>query len=949
VASESWTHIAVVKNGTTITGFVNGVLDQTWTGVSTLMTNTNALSIGASAVDGSNAFTGYISDLRIIKGTALYTAAFTPPVQPLTAVTNTSLLTCQTNQPHNNSQFIDSSTLGGVVTRFGNTTQGSFSPYGANWSNYFDGSGDYLTVPSSSNLVLGSGDFCVEMWYYQQANAFAALFSNAVSSGGGDAQFEIQIASSTFYPTLLGWATAFLTSNVASTPNAWNHIAVCRSGTALSMFLNGTRVATTTTSNNFSSTNAFHISRQASGAAGYINGYISNLRVVKGSSVYTPSATTITVPTQPLTAIANTQLLTCQSPGFTDNSPNSFTVTKFGDTSTQKFSPFATVTQTPLSHSVYFDGLGDWLTIPNNTGFAFGSGAFTVEMWVYITGSSGTVANYSNGQSSNSNFAWELYQVNSTTMQFSVFEGATQYASSSTSFSLNTWNHIACVRNNNTLTTYINGVSGATTANVTGVTVTEPASSTLKLCSYGNGSSYVTGYLSNVRVVKGTALYTSNFTPATQPLTAVSGTSLLTCQDAVIRDNSVNNFALTVTGNTVPRRQNPFGSTTSNSQDYSPQTFGGSMYFDNSGDYLALPTSNTYLIGSGDFTIECWVYKRSTTFDTILSYSSSTGLRIFVNSTGGLELWLGATNQWSIGAVVPSNTWNHIAFVRSGTALTGYVNGISLATTTNSTNYNAGTLNIGAEAGGSPWGGYISDFRIIRGQALYTANFVPPVTPLTASINTMLLINGDKSAIVDKSGKFVAETVGDARVSTAIKKYGNSSMYFDGTGDGLQLPITPQVYLGTTYTIEAWIYNAGGLNYQAIFQLCENNTGGFAALNLIKVGTTISAAVRTATLGTESVITGGTLITNTWQHVALSVNAGSARLFLDGTQIGSTTTLPEFPIAKTLFAAVGRFANGYTAADTNSWNGYIDDFRITKGVARYTANFTPPTSTLLTK
>jgi hypothetical protein len=281
-----------------------------------------------------------------------------------------------------------------------------------------------------------------------------------------------------------------------------------------------------------------------------------------------------------------------------------------------------------------------------------------------------------------------------------------------------------------------------------------------------------------------------------------------------------------------------------------------------------------------------------------------------------------------------------------------YVDGVSVATPLTF----SGTLGdatrpayIGSRGGsGNYTSGYMSDVRITK-SAVYTRNFVPPTQPLQTVQNTTLLLNMDKSAISDKSGKVVLETVGDAKVSTAQKKYGTSSLYFDGTGDGLQLPITPQVYLGTTYTIEAWIYSAGGLYYQAIFELCENNTGGFAGLDLIKVGTTIGASVRTTTLGTPVAITGGTLVTNTWQHVALSVNAGSAKLFLDGIQIGSTTTFPEFPIAKTLFAAVGRFANGYTAADTNSWNGYIDDLRITRGYARYTANFTPPAQALLTK
>jgi len=383
--------------------------------------------------------------------------------------------------------------------------------------------------------------------------------------------------------------------------------------------------------------------------------------------------------------------------------------------------------------------------------------------------------------------------------------------------------------------------------------------------------------------------------------------------------------------------------------------FGGSAYFDGTGDNLITPNDSALALGSGDFTVEANFYlTTSNTTQCILDFrtaaGSSTGFFLGIVESGKIQVWNGGSAILS-NAIVTTGRWYHLALVRKSTTLTAYLDGVAVATnTSSSTNFTDNRCSIGSSPvdSGVKLIGYLSDIRITK-SAVYTSNFVPPTQPLQTVPNTTLLLNMDKSAIQDKSGKVVLETVGDAKVSTAQKKYGTSSLYFDGTGDGLQLPITPQVYLGTTYTIEAWIYSAGGLYYQAIFELCENNTGGFAGLDLIKVGTTIGASVRTTTLGTPVAITGGTLVTNTWQHVALSVNAGSAKLFLDGIQIGSTTTFPEFPIAKTLFAAVGRFANGYTAADTNSWNGYIDDLRITKGYARYTANFTPPAQALLTK
>jgi len=379
VPSESWTHIAVVKNGTTITGFVNGVLDQTWTGVSTLMTNTNALSIGAGAVDGSNAFTGYISDLRIIKGTALYTAAFTPPATPLTAVTNTSLLTCQTNQPTSNSQFIDNSTLGGVVTRFGNTTQGSFSPYGANWSNYFDGTGDYLSMTEPAAT---SGPVTIECWIYPVTQVYSgdAFIVGDAGNAAGAWALSFNAENRTIGVWLDSYGSKSFNSNNTINYNAWNHIALVKTGGVIYLYINGTRqTATYSQAGSFGRGTTINIGRYTGGGQEF-TGYISNLRMVYGTAVYT--GTSFTIPTQPITAVTGTVLLTCQSGRFTDNGPNAYTITKFGDTSTQKFSPFATVTQTPLSHSVYFDGSGDYLSVAPVGGGDLGTADFTIEYWM---------------------------------------------------------------------------------------------------------------------------------------------------------------------------------------------------------------------------------------------------------------------------------------------------------------------------------------------------------------------------------------------------------------------------------------------------------------------------------------------------------------------------------------------------------------------------------------
>jgi len=120
----------------------------------------------------------------------------------------------------------------------------------------------------------------------------------------------------------------------------------------------------------------------------------------------------------------------------------------------------------------------------------------------------------------------------------------------------------------------------------------------------GGGSEFLFGYISNLRIVKGTALYTANFTPPTANLTAITNTSLLTCQDATIRDNSTNAFAITSNGDARPVAQSPFTQTTTT---VSLNNI-GSGYFDGTGDYLSLPSNPMYAFAaSEDYTVECWV------------------------------------------------------------------------------------------------------------------------------------------------------------------------------------------------------------------------------------------------------------------------------------------------------------------------------------------------------
>jgi hypothetical protein len=158
-------------------------------------------------------------------------------------------------------------------------------------------------------------------------------------------------------------------------------------------------------------------------------------------------------------------------------------------------------------------------------------------------------------------------------------------------------------------------------------------------------------------------------------------------------------------------------------------------------------------------------------------------------------------------------------------------------------------------------------------------------------------------------------------------------MYFDGTGDYLNCPASPNLAFGSgDYTAEFWAYTTT-TGQQIVFGSGSTSTNNFyisIASTYVGVGTQVAFVSQQTT----------TINTNTWYHIAACRAGGTLRLFVNGLQIGSNVT------DSTTWLSDGTAKVGASNANTVLFNGYIDDLRITKGVARYLTNFTPPTSQL---
>lgn len=618
---------------------------------------------------------------------------------------------------------------------------------------------------------------------------------------------------------------------------------------------------------------------------------------------------------------------------FIDDSANNATITKVGNASQASPSPYS---QPDGYWGCDFDGVGDYLTTPNDTALNMDAGDFTIELFVLSTlsqtANSGLVAK----GAASTGFSLD---VTGTTVLVSIAATAAVLTSAAGAVPQNSWTHIAFVRSGSTIYLFVNGAQISSATNSTNLTTTD----VLRIGANRTAGSTFCGRISNLRIVKGTALYTSDFTPSNEPLEVVSGTSLLTCQSNSFKDWSANNFNFTVNGNTSIALQSPFIP----KYTYIPEQSGGSLYCFQAGDYVSLPSSSTLTPGSV-FTFEAWVR-----MPAIVSGMSIYGPTV----AGELQVAFSGTTLWGIaprgfGFVLTSSTlpkinqWNHIVVARGGTGTNEtslFLNGERVANGTVSdpfavaSGYQIGTNGAGVNA----WlAGFISNLRLVVGTDVYgytNTTITVPTEPVTAISGTQLLTNFANSAVYDASSNNTLRLVASAEVDTAVVKYGTGSIAFDGSGD------TVYVYNNNNsnrfrtgdFTVEGWVYLSALGVVRGFVSNGSTSTGwtiGVTASNLL-----------TATI-TTSVITGTTeLFKNTWYHFALvraGTLGGNIKIYLNGvlqaTLGGATNTdFNETAAGTPLYIGADRSA----AANVL---GYMDDIRLTNGVARYTANFTPP-------
>ena len=601
-----------------------------------------------------------------------------------------------------------------------------------------------------------------------------------------------------------------------------------------------------------------------------------------------------------------------------------------------------TNTTSIAANSVLFNGSSQYLSIANNAAFNL-TGDFTIECWFYYTSTPPASSGY--------DYLWGLGGNNINGLGLYIQGGVPKIWNGSSILSTSatilgtTWYHIVVVKNSSTLTVYLNGTSIGSVAfssNLSGGGVS--GFNIARWINAADGEQFP-GYISNLRIVNGTALYTASFTPPTAPLTAIANTSLLTCNAPTIVDSSTNNFTITNNGSATVSSINPFRASTNNFQfaRRTPTVFGKSVLFDGTNQYLSVGSVANWAFlnnGSTPFTIEAWINPTSvSTGATIVSttgYQAQIGFYFEIgNYNNGDVLFAicdgrSKINQWATSNnFLTANTWTHVAvsFTPNGTNVPSatvkfFVNGILATssnvvtnTTTYSTSNPTNTLLVGAYR--TPFGGYfpgkMSNFRILNGTALYTASFTAPTAPLTAIANTALLTCNADTIADSSTNNFTITNNNGATVSSVSP--------FVASGGGMSLK---KVYADPLFGTQKAIFgygNNGATNY-SITNLVSNT--GVVANDTTGVGTARTGVAATG-YGTDKAIFGygysgvsiTNLVSNTGVVAADTTGVGTGRHYLAAAGYGSDKAIFGYGYATANVSMTNLVSNtGVVSTDT---------------------------------
>jgi hypothetical protein len=734
--------------------------------------------------------------------------------------------------------FTDSS--GKTVAVAGNTHHETDQKKFGDTSIHFDGTGDYLTLSDSSDFDFDTGNFTIESWIrVSNFSDYRHIFESRTSEGTEGFSFGTDTNSKLF----MWYNGSFrITTSTTLSTTTWYHVALVRNGNVHTIYINGTADTNTYTSANTYTSDRCWIGRYYNSTSYMYIGYMDEFRISKGIARYTGN---FTAPTAVFSTDTYTKLLIHSgtddgSTTFTDSSGFGHEITAYGDshheTDQKKFG----------DTSIHFDGTGDYLS---STIGALGTADFTIEFWVYNS----VLQNYeaylttrSTNQGTLSN-AWYLGTNSSGNL---VFAHGPVDASGGT-MSTNTWYHICATRTGDTLSIYIDGTRVDQETSFTR-TLSDTA---MTVGQNGNGTEPFNGYLDEIRISSinryGTGssftVPTATFPLKEDPLSLTKGTNYqITVGDGGIgggedqyyyglnpirelsetsrgfgqgHDSAIGPYADSYTKLMIQSYTSDGSTTftdlsdsahtitvngnTHHEEDQHNDFHPTAMYFDGTGDYLQLPTSSDWAMGTADFTVECWFRQDASPgynadiFDTrVSSRDETTGFAVGIRSNGSFYLYCNGDKPVSTSSLISANTWYHLAVVRHSGNIILFLDGDQKSNYSSATQTFTNTqLKIGrrGDTDANPFQGYLDDIRVSKGVARYISTASGSDNTIYDTVNRIISYGGGRAGSQASgrgswsgaSGGGGTYTSAGAPVSVLGQGYaGGDAVHFGGSGYG---------------------------------------------------------------------------------------------------------------------------------------------------------------------
>jgi hypothetical protein len=872
-------------------------------------------------------------------------------------------------------QFTD--VIGHALTAVGNAQISTAQARSNDASALFDGAGDGITSPAHANWEFGAGDFTIEVSVYRSAqnntDYKGIVISDNTSSTRGWLLHATSSAESPSYG--LGFACntnlgSFVLQEAIALPmNQWHDIIVCRKGATLFMVRNGVLVASTNIGAAVLNTaNApLTIGALYTSAAGGVNastswpGHIDEIRITKGVARYDSAQGSFQYPALPFPDPITTD------PYFPDVSlllhmDGTDGTAAFTDSSnTTGIAPTVNGT-VALSKAKYkfggtsaaFPGTnGSYLSYASNAVFGFSTAIdFTIEGFIYLTGALGVDRAIADMRVQNG--AQTLgctFFIDGTTNKLAVWNSTVKVGSTGTALVLNQWYHVVLTRQGNTIRCFLNGVLDFSTTTACDFLTSAPLG--IGACPAANliGTSPFSGYMDELRITKGLARYTANFTVPTAPygegsfkvkVLSLSPVGYYRFEEAAgtaVTDFSGNANDGSYVGGALPAAPGLL-----------PGNEGSLAFTDAAAKYATVPAA--VLNKTSVFSIS-FIVQYTTTTNLVILERNTNGFSVEIGNgtlpgsvagglvlgTDSISLSLATTKAFNDGQphhvllVVGVDLANSYFFV-DGADVTNRLKAISPT-------YSSTTVvTVGSRAGTLGFGGRLDELAFFN-SALTAADALALAT--AALYQTAFLMHMDgadtSTTFTDALGLTAWTPSGNAQLSIAQSKFGGAAYKGDGTGDCITTPDLPVLRMGTfDFTFECFLYRVGG----AVFQgLCTKRSANSQFSEFAVYLGTDDKLNFTASINGASwsiALTGTTVVTaNAWHHVACTRKGSTFTIWLDGVSVATGT------LAGALFATTNPFSLGALSSIAEfSLNGYLDEVRLTKGVARYTAAFTPP-------